>query len=733
MPAATTRSRRWARIPAGSRVTDFTLLVYKRGYVAYRSDRRFSDLGLRMDFAQTDNQVLLERWRNELSHARHLRFVGSGTAVAALTQWELEDASAELEGKRPSGEDLRPGRGEGPYVVAAQLLTEADIKARTKYDGTFETGPLSDEPDTATYSSQHFKALGRPETWDVAIRVWRLDPGKAQERYDELLTQLPGIAGEGRHREPLVRRERERHPRRRLPRRAARRRRAADLRRRTSARRPRTRARSPQASTTSSSQLVPVGARRTRQVNRSHEAPRRIVLVLALTAQAFAWEAETTQAGLAEQAALVVAPPQAARHARLRRRTVRAADDPARRRARADRRISTCSRRRHGSVPDARGRQTALAWIAAGAALADVPATHGANHFYDPATRQRLGASGRADCRGHRLLRRSAARAARARRARARLGHRQAEPVQPRGLPRPVREGRHRRDAGRALALRWPARSSRPARCSTCSAISAHPSRVRGDYAAHLEPLGGGPDDLGSRFERIAALAYGRLGVPAPSRVDHARAPARLLHRRRTATGLADKIAAAYFSPNTLPEPTRVGDETSSRSSCAPQPALPTRLNLMAASRDDGTTLRIARRHLPRALPASITARSSFSLDDDCMLEQVAAILPEVAAYETGLLDFLLRGELTITHDRPDRRQRQGPRRRHRRAPRRGRPRRAHARRHRAGRRDAPAARRASSPASTCRRPALACVAVFRGTDAAASRSSRSVRCRSPH
>ena len=179
--------------PKGGRLADFTLLVYKRGFVAYRSDRRFGDLGLRMDFAQRDNQVLLERWRNELSHARHLRFVGAGTAVAALTSWELADASAELDGKRNSGEDVRPGRGEGPYVVAAQLLTEADIKGRTKYDGAFETGPLSDEPDTATYSSQHFKALGRPETFDVALRVWRLDPGKAQERYDELLTSLPGI------------------------------------------------------------------------------------------------------------------------------------------------------------------------------------------------------------------------------------------------------------------------------------------------------------------------------------------------------------------------------------------------------------------------------------------------------------------------------------------------------------------------------------------------------------
>ena len=182
-----------ANIPRGTRVTEFTLLIYKRGYIAYRSDRRFTDFGARMDFAQKDNQVLLDRWRSELSHARHLRFVGGGTAVAALTQWELGDASAELDGKRAAGsEDVRPGRGDGQYVVAAQLLTEADIKTRTKYDGGFETGPLSDEPDTATYSSQHFKALGRPETWDVALRLWRLPPGKAAERYEELAAQLPG-------------------------------------------------------------------------------------------------------------------------------------------------------------------------------------------------------------------------------------------------------------------------------------------------------------------------------------------------------------------------------------------------------------------------------------------------------------------------------------------------------------------------------------------------------------
>ncbi len=179
--------------PSGSRLTDFALLIYKRGYVAYRSDRRFGDLGPRLDFAQKANHILLERWRDDYSHARHLRYVGGGAAVAALTAWEAEDAIAELSGERAGPGELVAGLGDGPYVVAAQLLTEADIKAQTRYDGTFETGPLGDEPDTSSYSSQHFKAMGRPESFDIAVRMWRVDAGAAQERYDELATSLPKV------------------------------------------------------------------------------------------------------------------------------------------------------------------------------------------------------------------------------------------------------------------------------------------------------------------------------------------------------------------------------------------------------------------------------------------------------------------------------------------------------------------------------------------------------------
>lgn len=115
---------------------------------------------------------------------------------------------------------------------------------------------------------------------------------------------------------------------------------------------------------------------------------RRLAVVLALAlipATAAAWEPQTTHGGLAEQAALA---------SRLHKRlvslgfagglfealTIPPADAPAL--SAALKLLSPT----HGSVPDARGRQSALAWLTAGAALADLPASQGANHFFDPST-----------------------------------------------------------------------------------------------------------------------------------------------------------------------------------------------------------------------------------------------------------------------------------------------------------------------------------------------------------
>lgn len=369
-----------------------------------------------------------------------------------------------------------------------------------------------------------------------------------------------------------------------------------------------------------------------------------LVAALALVpARARAWEPQTTQAGLAEQAALA---------SRLHKRlvtlgfagglfeplTIPPADAPA---------LTTALKQlspTHGAVPDARGRQTAIAWLAAGAALADTPASTGANHFFDPAT----GAGWRAPSVGL---------TAKVRELFGRAG------LPDQGVPAPDWvtskanpfnvENFWAQYAKAATAATPGERSRYMAAALVAAGATLHvlgdlgaPSRVRGDAAAHLEPLGAGPDDRGSRFERIAALTYGRLGVPGPARTI-TRTHLRDYFTSKDGQGLADLIARSYFSPNTLPEPTRVSDDARPRL-VRPQPTLPARLNLMAANRDDGTTLRtpggtcLARYRVEHD-------HLTFSLDDDCLLEQLAVILPEVSAYEAGLLDFLLRGELTVT------------------------------------------------------------------------------------
>ena len=372
-----------------------------------------------------------------------------------------------------------------------------------------------------------------------------------------------------------------------------------------------------------------------------------VAVVAGQARDAHAWEAETTQAGLAEQAAL---------SSRLHKRlvvlgfdgglfeplTVPPADAPAL--------IETLHllSPSHGAVPDARGRQTALAWISAGASIADVPAKLGANHFYDPTTKKGWEKPSRGVLGGlSDAVRESVGRAE----------------VPSHGVPavdwvtdknNPLSLAGFLDQYAKAVSAATPGERSRAmAGALVAAGAMLHvlgdlgaPSRVRGDEAAHFELLGGGPDDLGSRFERVASLAFGRLGVPAPSRVI-TRQHLRDYFTTTDGQGLADAISTGYFSSNTLPAPTRVGSDTKPKLA-RPLPALPAKLNLMAATREDGTTLRnpagvcLARYHVDHGVV-------SFHLDDDCMLEQVTAILPEVTAFETGLLDFLLRGELTVT------------------------------------------------------------------------------------
>jgi hypothetical protein len=190
---------RLSDLPGGlsTRVAGFTLVVYKRGYVGYRSDRFFRDGAARSDFAQHANMVRLEAFSEELSHVRHLAFVAGPAELRKASAWELELASLELEqgGPRP------PGRGrvteELPLTAAAPLdvwplLRLEDLRAAISYGGEFEETRLTDLPRTNFYDSHHFKATGQPERFDVALRVWRLPAPRTSAQYDKLAKTLPG-------------------------------------------------------------------------------------------------------------------------------------------------------------------------------------------------------------------------------------------------------------------------------------------------------------------------------------------------------------------------------------------------------------------------------------------------------------------------------------------------------------------------------------------------------------
>jgi hypothetical protein len=186
------RIAKLSELPGGlsMRVARFTLIIYRRGYVAYRSDSIFPDQAPRRDFVQRGNVVRLSPWSPELSHARHMAFVGGGTQVRRASDWELEQAALELDRAFAPPAPVR--RARLVLLNATPLLTADEIRVTTSFKGMFQEQRLRDLERNAFYDSRHFQAVGQPQSYDVALRVWRLDPDAAEERYLKLLGDLPG-------------------------------------------------------------------------------------------------------------------------------------------------------------------------------------------------------------------------------------------------------------------------------------------------------------------------------------------------------------------------------------------------------------------------------------------------------------------------------------------------------------------------------------------------------------
>lgn len=385
------------------------------------------------------------------------------------------------------------------------------------------------------------------------------------------------------------------------------------------------------------------------------------VAVAASARPGAAWEAATTHAGLTEQAALA-----STLHERLRAQfgheqglfemlTVPPADAPE---------LFEVLRRlnpTHGYVPDARGRLHALGWLVAGSVVADSPAELAANHFFDPATGKGLSDHTARGLGGWltTLFRRGVERS---------------------GVPAPswIEDAKNpfnlvgfREQYSKAVSARTSGERSRHLAAALLAAGAilhvledmGSPSHVRDDLAAHMERLGPDAGDLGSRFERVAALAYGRLGVPAPARplvgeTGAAGRPLRAFFTSRDGSGLADRTGVSWFSTHTLPGPIDLGGDARSAvadgmagSLVRPAPAPttgPRALDLERAEQEEAGVELSDRRGVCVARYRVDDRRLEWFMDDACALEQVGAILPVIGSYAAGALDALFRGSLAL-------------------------------------------------------------------------------------
>ncbi len=189
---------RLPKLPGGasSRVARFTMVVYRRGYTGWRSDQSFPVSGARKDFSQRRNVVRMSRWREGVSHAHHLAFLGGSPAIQSAAAWERQPAALEL--RTPA--EGEPSPPTAPALLdASPLLQEADVRALNGYAAPLRRDRLTDLPRSEFYDSVHFQAETAPtERDDVAIRLWRLGEAAAETQYRTLVAELP---------EPEARRE----------------------------------------------------------------------------------------------------------------------------------------------------------------------------------------------------------------------------------------------------------------------------------------------------------------------------------------------------------------------------------------------------------------------------------------------------------------------------------------------------------------------------------------------
>ncbi len=302
-----------------------------------------------------------------------------------------------------------------------------------------------------------------------------------------------------------------------------------------------------------------------------------------------------------------------------------------------------------GYTPNKDGSLSALQWLVAGAALADQ--FYPQNHFFVPRFLVAQGGKG--------LSARTLSKMTAVDRMRIRL----APGKQP-AKGKPALQWLVDKDNPHSLEkfqthLRRAAQSEKPQQQRNASLAQAlfsagailhilqdmgSPSHVRGDLAAHFGQIGNDPRDLASRYEHLAAITYGRLGLPSSNQSAAAHQTLADFFSNSSQTGLGDVTAKNYFSEYTVPRPQRPHKEIIEKLEAKLQASLgfAVVIDLQAARTRSGATLRN-----PQGVCVAgykiIHRKLVWFVDDSCALSQLKAILPNVVNHSAGLLSWLFR------------------------------------------------------------------------------------------
>lgn len=189
----------------------FTLVVYKAGYLGYRSDLRTDDRTPRHDFAQRGNTIRLDRFPQGESHARHLIFLGAGSLLVRSAQAESKQAALELTEASPAPPadpspepPAAPKEEAPPPPLAARVLERGDVvplfaKAGAPGEPALEElaplpPPLEAGASGVRYAVPPAAGAADPAAGpEAALRLWRLGSGaEARALFDRLRARPAG-------------------------------------------------------------------------------------------------------------------------------------------------------------------------------------------------------------------------------------------------------------------------------------------------------------------------------------------------------------------------------------------------------------------------------------------------------------------------------------------------------------------------------------------------------------